>query len=177
MQGRRTIHRDSSPDVRSGEFQQAQGWRWNSTGTEAEMSCEDKDANLLCLAAKARAGLKDAALPGVLGRRHGPADDRPAGVGGGRLDPQEVGERTACTGQRAARRPATRGPGAPRLTAPPQPIPSLFSPAGPFPTRQPPTSPTCGVQLLPEVVRPPPAELHRWTPRLGVPLIGRGRAT
>lgn len=53
------------------------------------MSCENKDANLLCLAGKARAGLKDAALSGVLGRRHGPAEeDRPAGVGGGCLDPR-----------------------------------------------------------------------------------------
>lgn len=49
---------------------------------ERQKRAEDKDANLLCLAAKARAGLKDAALPGVLGRRHGTADDRPAGVGG-----------------------------------------------------------------------------------------------
>lgn len=144
---------------------------------ERQKRAEDKDANLLCLAAKARAGLKDAALPGVLGRRHGTADDRPAGVGGGRLDPREVGEPTACTGQQAAWRPATRGPGAPRLTAPSQPIPSPFSPAGPFPTRQPPTSRSCSLQLLPEVVRPPPAEVHRWTPLLGMPLIGRGGAT
>lgn len=49
---------------------------------ERQKRAEDKDTNLLCLTAKARAGLKDAALPGVLGRRHGPADDRPAGAGG-----------------------------------------------------------------------------------------------
>ncbi|XP_052608795.1 uncharacterized protein LOC128119448 [Peromyscus californicus insignis] len=60
---------------------------------------------VLRLAAKARAGLRDGALTGVLGRRRGPAKGRPAGVGGrpagvggGRPDPREVGEPRARSG-------------------------------------------------------------------------------
>lgn len=123
---------------------------------QTETSCEDKDANLPCLSVSAHAGLKDGAHTGVLRRPHGPAGDtdRPAAVGadactqGGGRAHSPLGAPRHHGGHRRA------GPVRPaRLSLP---VPSPFSPTGPFQTRQPPTAPSCSVQLLPEAVRLPP---------------------
>lgn len=90
-------------------------------GTEAETSCEDKDADFACLAANAHAGLKAGAHTGALGRAAQIAGFGPAAVGGGRLHPGMRTSPQPDRGPRAARRSSEGRPGTPSPTAPPRP--------------------------------------------------------